>query len=44
MMWGIEGKQLNRNVGLTSLAERADDRRRADAAGVEAMTQTARGK
>jgi hypothetical protein len=22
MMWGIEGKQLNRNVGLTSLAER----------------------
>jgi len=22
MMWGIEGKQLNRNVGLTSMAER----------------------
>ena len=22
ILWGIEGKQLNRNVGLTSLAER----------------------
>ena len=22
IMWGIEGKQLNRNVGLTSMAER----------------------
>ena len=22
IMWGIEGKQLNRNIGLTSMAER----------------------
>ena len=45
MMWGIEGKQLNRNVGLTSLAERV---RMIDAEqmplGVEAMTQTVQGK
>ena len=45
MMWGVEGKQLNRNVGLTSLAERV---RMIDAEqmplGVEAMTQTVQGK
>ena len=45
MMWGIEGKQLNRNVGLTSLAERV---RMIDAKqmplGVEALTQTTNGK
>ena len=41
MMWGIEGKQLNRNVGLTSFAERV---RMIDAAqmplGVEAVDAT----